>query len=58
MVILENQLNIKQIIEFLVYHQRQLERLLIPILNFLNVNQRPKLTPFQRAKVTPLSRFI
>jgi len=22
------------------------------------VNQRPKLTPFQRAKVTPLSRFI
>ena len=23
-----------------------------------NVNQRPKLTPFQRAKVTPLSRFI
>ena len=24
----------------------------------INVNQRPKLTPFQRAKVTPLSRFI
>ena len=23
-----------------------------------NVNQRPKLIPFQRAKVTPLSRFI
>ena len=26
--------------------------------NTAAVNQRPKLTPFQRAKVTPLSRFI